>query len=114
MKLTAKAGRGPILCSTFAAAMLFTLSASAQGQGTTAGAKTTAPPTTTTSRTADYVEQKEVGGDQVIKFTGDELAGENGAPGSSLMIRVAGPIHTPLIRPRLNFIPELLKSVENL
>jgi hypothetical protein len=101
MKLT-------VLCSTIAAGMLFTLSASAQGQ------KTTSPPTTTTTRTADYVEQKDVQGDQVVKFTGDELEGANGAPGSSMMIRATGPIRVALIRPRLNFIPELLKSVENL
>jgi len=103
MKLTARAA----MCSTFVACTLFTLSASAQGQKTTTGA-------TTTTRTSDYVEQKEIGGDQVIKFTGDELAGENGAPGQSLMIRVSGPYRMQLIRPRLNFIPELLKSVENL
>lgn len=100
MKLTA-------LSSTIAALMLFTLSASAQGQRTT-------PTTTTTSRTADYVEQKDVQGDQVVKFTGDELAGTNGAPGQGVMIRATGPIRVALIRPRLNFIPELLKSVENL
>lgn len=100
MKLT-------VLSSTIAALTLFTLSASAQGQKTT-------PPTNTTTRTADYVEQKDVQGDQVVKFTGDELAGANGAPGQSMMIRATGPIRVALIRPRLNFIPELLKSVENL
>lgn len=101
MKLT-------VLCSTIAVGMLFTFSAFAQGQ------KTTPPAASTTTRTADYVEQKDVQGDQVVKFTGDELAGGNGAPGSSMMIRATGPIRVALIRPRLNFIPELLKSVENL
>jgi hypothetical protein len=96
MKLT-------ILSSTIAIGLLFTLSASAQGQKTT-----------TTARTADYVEQKDVQGDQIVKFTGDELDAANGAPGSSVMIRALGPVRVPLIRPRLNFIPELLKSVENL
>jgi hypothetical protein len=96
MKLT-------VLCSTIAAGLLFTLSASAQGQKTT-----------TTTRTADYVEQKEVQGDQIVKFTGDELDAANGAAGSRVMIRALGPVRVPLIRPRLNFIPELLKSVENL
>lgn len=100
MKLT-------VLSSTIAAGMLFTLSASAQGQKTT-------PSNTTTTRTADYVEQKDVQGDQIVKFTGDELDAANGAPGSSVMIRALGPVRVPLIRPRLNFIPELLKSVENL
>lgn len=98
MKLT-------VLSSTIAALMLFTLSASAQGQRA---------PAATTTRTADYVEQKELGGDQIVKFTGDELVGELGAPGQSLLIRGGGPVRCPLIRPRLNFVPELLKSVENL
>ena len=106
MKLT-------VLCSTIAVGLLFTLSASAQGQKTTPPSSS-APSSSTTTRTADYVEQKDVQGDQVVKFTGDELAGTNGAPGSSLMIRATGPIRVALIRPRLNFIPELLKSVENL
>jgi hypothetical protein len=103
MKLTA-------LCSTFAVISLFTVSASAQGP------KTTPAPTqaTTTVKTADYTEQKDVAGDQVVKFTGDELAGGNGSPGSSMMIRASGPFRIMLIRPRMNFVPELLKSVENL
>jgi len=96
MKLT-------VLGSTLVASLLLTLSASAQGQKTTR-----------TTRTADYTEQKDVTGDQVVKFTGDELAGGNGSPSSTLIIRTTGPARVPLIRPRLNFIPELLKSVENL
>lgn len=99
MKLT-------VLGSTIAACLLFTLSASAQGQKTPA-------PTSSTTRTA-YTEERSVTGDQVVKFTGDELAGGNGAPSSTLIIRTTGPARVPLIRPRLNFIPELLKSVENL
>lgn len=103
MKLT-------VLGSTIAACLLFTLSASAQAQRN----ETKNTPASSTTRTADYVEQKDVTGDQVVKFTGDELAGGNGSPSSTLIIRTTGPARVPLIRPRLNFIPELLKSVENL
>ena len=63
--------------------------------------------------TADYTEQS-VGGDQVITFTGDELpAPANGFDGG--VIRpLPGVIRLGLIRPRVNFVAELLKSVENL
>jgi hypothetical protein len=64
-------------------------------------------------KTNDYTEQN-VGGDQVVKFTGDELVGPpNGFLGDSIR-PLPGAIRVQLIRPRLNFVPELLKSVENL
>jgi hypothetical protein len=67
----------------------------------------------TTMKTADYTERV-VGGEQVVKFTGDELVGiENGAFGMTVR-RPPGSTRVGLIRPRLNFIPELLVSVENL
>jgi hypothetical protein len=64
-------------------------------------------------RTPDYVEQK-VGGDQFVKFTGDELAAAPGGPYGDIIRPFPGVIRAGLIRPRVNFVSELLKSVENL
>ena len=100
MKLTA-------LSSTMAALALFTGTASAQAP------KPAPAPATTTTRTADYTEQKDLSGDQVVKFTGDELGGGIGDASGLIKVRT-GPIRVPLIRPRLNFVSEMLKSVENL
>ena len=72
-----------------------------------------APSGTTTTRTADYTEQVS-GGDQVVKFTGDELAGPPGGWFGTTIRPLPGAMRVGLIRPRLNFVPELLKSVENL
>lgn len=69
--------------------------------------------TSTTVKTADYTEHG-VAGDQVVTFTGDELPGEiRGAYGGSIR-PLPGVARVGLIRPRMNFVPELLKSVENL
>lgn len=94
--------------STMVALAVFTLAGTAAAQ-----APKPAPATTTTTRTADYTEQKELGGDQVVKFTGDELGGAVGDASGLIKVRT-GPIRVPLIRPRLNFVSEMLKSVENL
>jgi hypothetical protein len=67
----------------------------------------------TTIKTAEYSEQN-VNGDQVVKFTGDELAAATDGPYGNILRRLPGVIHAGLIRPRVNFVPELLKSVENL
>jgi len=97
----------PVLA--FAAATLSSAEAAAQRP---AGRAAPAPAATTT-RTADYTEQS-LAGDQVVTFTGDELAAPpNGAYGA--MIRpLPGAVRVGLIRPRVNFVSELLKSVENL
>lgn len=75
---------------------------------TTASAQAPAP------RTADYTEQRTVGGDQVVSFPGDELPGDvNSAYGFTIR-RPPGVLRANLIRPRVNFVSEMLKSVENL
>lgn len=55
-----------------------------------------------------------MGGDQVVRFTGDELAAPRGGYYGDTIRPLPGTIRLQLIRPRLNFVPELLKSVENL
>ena len=55
-----------------------------------------------------------MGGDQVVKFTGDELVGPNGGAYGDVIRRPPGVTRLGLIRPRMNFVSELLKSVENL
>lgn len=64
-------------------------------------------------QTAAYTERS-VGGDEVVTFTGDELAGITGGPYGDLVRRPPGAVRVGLIRPRMNFVSELLKSVENL
>jgi hypothetical protein len=88
--------------AAFAAAFTFGPSASAQQ-----------PAQQRATKTAEYTEQN-VGGDQVVKFTGDELAGMQGGYYGDLIRPLPGVTRMGLIRPRMNFVSELLKSVENL
>lgn len=67
----------------------------------------------TTTKTADYTEQS-FGGDQVVKFTGDELVGPAGGAYGDVIRRPPGVTRVGLIRPRMNFVSELLKCVENI
>jgi hypothetical protein len=63
--------------------------------------------------TSDYSETR-VDGSQVVTFGGDQLKGdENSTLGFSVR-RPPGVLRAGLIRPRVNFVSELLKSVENL
>ncbi len=66
-----------------------------------------------TVQTPDYVERS-MGGDQVVTFTGDELPVDPGGWFGTSIRPLPGATRVGLIRPRLNFVPELLKSVENL
>jgi hypothetical protein len=53
-------------------------------------------------------------GDYGYKFEDDPLAAGGFGP-SDATIRVRpGPVRTTLIRPRTSFVPEMLKSVENI
>ncbi len=85
------------------ATLAFSLEATAQGSAQRS----------TTTKTADYVERR-VDGDQVVKFTGDELVGPTNGVFGDVVRPLPGAVRVQLIRPRLNFIPELLKTVENL
>ena len=92
-------------------ALALSTSASAQAPATPTPAPAPAPTTTVT--TADYTEQR-VGGDQVVTFPGDTLPGDNNSAYGFTIRRPPGVLRANLIRPRVNFVSELLKSVENL
>lgn len=95
---------------TLAAAVAFT-AGTAHADGAAASA---AKRPTQTHKTNDYVEQSSLGGDSVVTFTGDDLAAPpNGAYGD-IIRRPPGVTRVGLIRPRMNFVADLLKSVENL
>jgi len=68
------------------------------------GAQGVQPTTTTTTGSGDYG----------YKFEDDPLSAGGFGP-SDATIRVRpGPVRTTLIRPRTSFVPEMLKSVENI
>jgi hypothetical protein len=67
----------------------------------------------TARQTPDYVE-KNLGGDAVVTFVGDELASPPGGAYGDTIRRPPGVTRLALIRPRMNFVVELLKTDENL
>jgi hypothetical protein len=76
--------------------------APAAGGGGQAGTKTTGGPPTGKDSGYGY------------EFTDDPLnAGGFGPNDATIRVR-PGPVRTTLIRPRTSFVPEMLKSVENL
>jgi hypothetical protein len=80
-----------------------------------AAAQPSRPLTTTTTTTTDYTEQRTAAtGDQIVTFIGDELPAPTNGPYGTTIRRPPGVTRVGLIRPRLNFVSELLKSVENL
>ncbi len=95
------------------AALVATLALSQASFAQSSAASAASAATTTTTRTSEYVEQR-TEGSQVVTFGGDPLAGDpNSAYGYT--IRPAPRVlRAGLIRPRANFVSELLKSVENL
>jgi hypothetical protein len=82
-------------------AVLFSAESFAQGAGGGGGVGTT---NAATSGSGDYG----------YKFEDDPLSAGGFGP-SDATIRVRpGPVRTTLIRPRTSFVPEMLKSVENI
>lgn len=77
---------------------------------TTAFAQAPAPASASAS---EYVEQR-VDGNQVVTFPGDPLKGDENSIYDSPTLRPPRVLRAGLIRPRVNFVSELLKSVENL
>ncbi len=82
-------------------AVLLSVSATSFAQDAAGGAGAPAP---TSGASGDYG----------YKFEDDPLAAGGFGP-SDATIRVRpGPVRTTLIRPRTSFVPEMLKSVENI
>jgi len=103
------------LVSAAALAML-ALSTTASAQAPTSAPKPAAPAakaTTTTNTTAEYSELS-VDGSQVVEFTGDPLKGDENSAYGFTMRSPPRVLRALLIRPRVNFVSELVKSVENL
>jgi hypothetical protein len=89
------------ILGTFAAALLVSLPSQSRAQDAAGGA---AAPSATGSGNGDYG----------YKFEDDPLSAGGFGP-SDATIRVRpGPVRTTLIRPRTSFVPEMLKSVENI
>jgi hypothetical protein len=53
-------------------------------------------------------------GDQHYEFSDDPLSAGGFGPNDATIRVRPGPVRTTLIRPRTSFVPEMLKSVENL
>ena len=66
-----------------------------------------------TVETSNYVDRS-VAGDRVITFSTDGLDAGGSSMFGFTMRRPPGVVRVGLIRPRVNFVAELLKSVENL
>jgi len=111
-----------------AALALFALSTTAFAQAPTSAPKPSTPTpaakatattatgtsaSSTTNATADYREQT-VDGSQVVEFTGDPLKGDDNSAYGFTMRAPPRVLRALLIRPRVNFVSELVKSVENL
>ena len=56
----------------------------------------------------------EGGGDYGYKFEDDPLSAGGFGPNDATIRVRPGPVRTTLIRPRTSFVPEMLKSVENI
>ncbi len=106
-----------------AALAVFALSSTAFAQAPTSApkpataAKATASSSNSTTNaidtTGDYKEQS-IDGSQVVEFTGDPLQGDENSWYGFTMRAPPRVLRQLLIRPRVNFVSELVKSVENL
>lgn len=84
--------------SAFVATALVTVSAASWAQQDVANAKAE------TGGTGDYG----------YKFDDDPLSAGGFGPNDATIRVRPGPVRTTLIRPRTSFVPEMLKSVENI
>ena len=113
-----------LVSAAASAALVLSTTAFAQAPGSTPKpAATAASPAATTPAaagaaastitTADYREER-LDGSQVVTFGGDPLSGDAESFYGFEVRRPPGVLRQGLIRPRVNFVSELLKSVENL
>ena len=63
-----------------------------------------------------YAADKKKGGGDVeeMTFEDDKLLTSNLGPDQAKITTRGGPVRTILVRPRTSFVPEMLKSIENL
>ena len=73
-----------------------------------------APTSPATAAAPDYTEHRTVDGSQVVTFGGDPLKGDDNSAYGFSMRAPPRVLRAGLIRPRVNFVMELVKSVENL
>jgi hypothetical protein len=67
-----------------------------------------------TKETGRYVEKKSSDGNDVTFIDADTLSAEGLGPIGSQIIGFHPPRRFLLLRPRLQFVPEMLKTVENM
>ena len=65
-------------------------------------------------KATDGEKGKDGKGGYGYEFSDDPLAAGGFGPGDATIKVRPGPVRTTLIRPRTSFVPEMLKSVENL
>ncbi|MCA9586104.1 MAG: hypothetical protein KC657_12180 [Myxococcales bacterium] len=87
------------------------LSSPAQAQP---AAKPAAQPATERRQTDTYSEERRSDGDAVVSFKDDVMGASGGAPLGDIIKPTPIATRAGLMRPRFNFVGELLKSVENL
>lgn len=104
MKISLAAG------AAFAAVFCFVSPSFAQQP---AGGGAAPPGATAAAPTSGYTETR-MEGNQVVTFPGDTLPGDTNSAYGFILRRPPGVVRALLIQPRYNFVPELLKSVENL
>lgn len=64
---------------------------------------------------ASAADKKKGGGDvEEMTFEDDKLLTSNLGPDQAKITTRGGPVRTILVRPRTSFVPEMLKSIENL
>jgi hypothetical protein len=63
---------------------------------------------------AQDVKSSDADGGYGYEFSDDPLSAGNFGPNDATIRVRPGPVRTTLIRPRTSFVPEMLKSVENL
>ena len=96
------------------ALLAFSPSALAQGaKPTSGGSTTTNAAQTTTTTTEDYSERRTEGSNVVI-FKEDLVGGAGQNAMGDMFRPPPGAVRVGLLRPRYNFVSEMLKSVENL
>lgn len=99
--------------SLLAALAAFSVSPAAEAQPAAAApAAAGAQPGRGSGRAAASATKKEEGYE--YSFTDDPLAAGGLAPNDATIRVRPGPVRSTLIKPRTSFVPEMLKSVENL